>query len=754
MKAKGRSPRGVWILGAIALHAAVTGTPATARAARSVPVFVVNAADDGPRDGCDTRHCNLREAIEAANAARRAVIRFALPPESAIVRPSSALPPLTGQVEIDGSSQAGAPCPLPGVRIDGGLLPPPGPQAPGEDGVDGIALLGDRNVLSGLAITGFSRHGVVVRGDENTLRCLFVGVDETGVRAAGNRRDGIVVEEGRANQIGGADAAHGNLLSGNGGTGLRLRDAFATEERFNAIGVDLIGQRLLPNGNADPEAELPPTASSLPPESAARLRAKVEKKLARLERRYDIAVARSGIVEEYAALVGPNLPSPPADLVELARLLAPHPQLYSAFTLEIDALNQRERRRAAVALERAQRAFRPSDTFLREKRPFGAPDPLRDRIDGADPSDIALSGPPTTQLALQTDPPIVPISPFVFSHLDTYGPTSFASEVLNQVELACPGPGPCAWPIVYDLLPRTIDLLWETDDFTAGEVTDMVEEDDHFFAVYLNGSLLVKGVPFGAPGDTGAHHYWAARLPSAECPNANRCVAVQLRLRDTLAHVSLPWTFELRISRLEDLDVPVIGGVDEFGNPIVITQEAVVINRSFKTFEPNATNDESWFVVAMEETFRSDRCTQCHSLDTIEELEAQHATVGFPSDVALAPSLFVPGAHVITCTNCHTMPLTDPLGTPFHEIEWRTPYFDLDTDWSAKTAAQICAKVKSHLPTRPQRHLHFHGDARLFWAIEDSYRVGITLLPKAEPKDYEEFLRRFDLWNLGGAPCP
>jgi hypothetical protein len=215
----------------------------------------------------------------------------------------------------------------------------------------------------------------------------------------------------------------------------------------------------------------------------------------------------------------------------------------------------------------------------------------------------------------------------------------------------------------------------------------------------------------------------------------------------------MPWTFELRIERLDDLHVPVIGGIDEFGNPILITQQAVVINRSFKTFNPNATNDQSWFVEAMEPTFRSDRCVQCHRFGTIEAVEAHHAVIGGTfQDAVLLPSLFVPGAHVISCTNCHHVPLTDDHGTPFHETEWRVPHVDLDVDWSTKTAQQICGRVKANLPTKTLRHRHFHGDARLFWAVE--YFNGIDPLPKAAPMDYDEFLRRFDLWNLGGAPCP
>jgi hypothetical protein len=115
--------------------------------------------------------------------------------------------------------------------------------------------------------------------------------------------------------------------------------------------------------------------------------------------------------------------------------------------------------------------------------------------------------------------------------------------------------------------------------------------------------------------------------------------------------------------------------------------------------------------------------------------------------------LFVPSKHVITCTNCHFLPLTNPYGASFNEIEWRVPHSDLDVDWTTKTASQICSRVKATLPTRSLRHLHFHGDARLFWA-QVEIPFGINPLPKAAPKNYDEFLRRFDAWNLGGSPCP
>lgn len=74
-------------------------------------------------------------------------------------------------------------------------------------------------------------------------------------------------------------------------------------------------------------------------------------------------------------------------------------------------------------------------------------------------------------------------------------------------------------------------------------------------------------------------------------------------------------------------------------------------------------------------------------------------------------------------------------------------------NWSQKTPAQICARVISNLPTYALRRQHFHGDGRLFWAIEKPFIFSQSLDP-APPNDFDEFLRRVDLWNAFGARCP
>jgi CSLREA domain-containing protein len=742
---------------------------------RPLHTIVVNSDDDASSDGCDARHCNLREAIEAANASPGAdVIRFDLP-AGARIDVRAPLPPLLGHVHIDGTPAGGSTCPFPGVRIDGSrMVRASGPLALADAPVNGLWLLGGGNSVKALAITGFSGDGIAVEGNRNVLQCLFVGVDESGMAPAGNGGHGIVVHAGRENQVGGPTRALGNLLSGNGGMGLRLIDALATSEHFNYIGVDIQEAPKLPNGNALelPEPLSPPPTSALAPEAAARLAARVQARVAQLAAQYEQAAGE--VFDRYLALLlraqrqcsrlptpAPGCPSrnadlpPRGDLTALARALAPFPQLAAAFLQDMVALNRNERSLQARQLQASRWRFRPSTTFLREFAPFDALDRLGDIIDGS-AGDVAISGPPSTTLAFRAaDPPIFTrISPFVFTDLVTFGPTTFGADPLTEVGPTCLGPAPCTWPIVHDLRPRTLILRWETDDFTTQEVDDMVAEDGYLLGVFLNGALLRQGPPGVEGGGFGITDYAVVRLPSAQCRPGTRCIAVEVFLRDSLPGVPLPWTFELRIEQLQPLSVPKVV-FDRFGNPVVVHEEAVAINRSFKRFDPNGTNGSSWFVTAMEPTFRSDRCTTCHSLGTIAGVEAHHSQRGVSTfqDAVLAPSLFVPSAHVITCSNCHWLPSTNPDGASFHEIEWRVPFIDLDVDWTTKTAAQICARTKANLPTRPLRHLHFHGDARLFWA-QVVIPGGINPLPKAPPQDYTEFLRRFDAWNLGGAPCP
>src|SRR5438094_10355275 len=92
---------------ALVLVAAVLAVPSPAEARTT---YVVNAADDTVDElGCDTVHCSLREAIEAANrSGGEDTIAFDIPGRGLqTISPLSALPDLTDAVILDGTTQPG-----------------------------------------------------------------------------------------------------------------------------------------------------------------------------------------------------------------------------------------------------------------------------------------------------------------------------------------------------------------------------------------------------------------------------------------------------------------------------------------------------------------------------------------------------------------------------------------------------------------------------------------------------------------------
>jgi hypothetical protein len=92
------------------------------------------------------------------------------------------------------------------------------------------------NLISGLSI------GVEVLGDDNTLQGNRVGTNADGTAALPNG-DGINVEGGDDNLIGGTGEGEGNLISGNGYAGLQLEngDDAPDEEVGPAVGNRVLG---------------------------------------------------------------------------------------------------------------------------------------------------------------------------------------------------------------------------------------------------------------------------------------------------------------------------------------------------------------------------------------------------------------------------------------------------------------------------------------------------------------------------------
>jgi uncharacterized repeat protein (TIGR03803 family) len=113
---------------------------------------------------------------------------------------------------------------------------------------------GARNVVAGQ--TG---DGIRVAGSNNVVQGNFIGTDATGKLARGNYNNGLTLF-GRNNLVGGLTVGAGNLISGNGSTGLDINGTDATGNiiQGNLIGTDATGTNALGNGNTAISIEYAP----------------------------------------------------------------------------------------------------------------------------------------------------------------------------------------------------------------------------------------------------------------------------------------------------------------------------------------------------------------------------------------------------------------------------------------------------------------------------------------------------------------
>ncbi|MBI4549058.1 MAG: hypothetical protein HY707_13830, partial [Ignavibacteriae bacterium] len=106
---------------------------------------------------------------------------------------------------------------------------------------------GARNIISGNTLFGISLDLSPTTG--NTIQGNFIGTNASGMTPLGNSK-GIVINNAPNNVIGGTAAGAGNVISGNIGTALEIRDTGSTGNRVegNYIGTRLDGVNALPNG--------------------------------------------------------------------------------------------------------------------------------------------------------------------------------------------------------------------------------------------------------------------------------------------------------------------------------------------------------------------------------------------------------------------------------------------------------------------------------------------------------------------------
>jgi len=216
--------------------------------------FVDSLGDGGDADTTDANcvdgfgACTLRAAIEQSNAlAGPDAIEFQIPGTGPhTIHPASPLPVITDPVVLDGTSQPGfAGRPL--IELDG--------SAAGSE-VTGLRITAGSTTVRGLVVNRFGSDAIALeRNGGNVLEMNFIGTDVTGTMPMGNGADGVFITGGSSgnrvgtNGDGVNDATEGNVISGNGQSGIRILGAGVRDNVVagNFIGTDVTGTTALGN---------------------------------------------------------------------------------------------------------------------------------------------------------------------------------------------------------------------------------------------------------------------------------------------------------------------------------------------------------------------------------------------------------------------------------------------------------------------------------------------------------------------------
>lgn len=208
--------------------------PATLSIESADPLIVTNTSDAGLG--------SLREAILFADSlATPNEITFDIPGTGPfVISPHSPLPAVTGATTIDATTQPGyAGTPI--VDLNG--------AAAGTS--DGLDLNGGNDAVKGLAINAFSGSGIVITSAGNdVIQGDWIGINLSGNARDANGGDGIAIVNSTNNLIGGTAPGQGNVISGNGFEGVEINGQGATGNVLegNLIGVGSDGST--PIGNA------------------------------------------------------------------------------------------------------------------------------------------------------------------------------------------------------------------------------------------------------------------------------------------------------------------------------------------------------------------------------------------------------------------------------------------------------------------------------------------------------------------------
>jgi hypothetical protein len=230
-----------------------------AAAALAATITVTGTGDNIAVDGSVT----LREAIASINAGANInadvvavggygaldTINFSIPGAGVhTIAPASALPAVTKPALIDGYTQPGASFNTNALNQGTNAVLLIELDLAGNLG-SGLNLTGGNGIVRGLVINRSPGPGITVSGSDWTIAGNFIGTNPAGTAAGpGNAGDGIAIG-GASVMVGGLAVATRNVISGNGGAGIRVSGG-GTDAKIgaNLIGTDAAGTAALANG--------------------------------------------------------------------------------------------------------------------------------------------------------------------------------------------------------------------------------------------------------------------------------------------------------------------------------------------------------------------------------------------------------------------------------------------------------------------------------------------------------------------------
>ena len=209
--------------------------PATPAIVPAYVVAVTTLSDSGVG--------SLRAAIAAANAEPTGTATLITFSVSGTIVLARALPAITADVTIDGTSAPAYAGTGPMVEINangnGGLV-----FATGSKGSQLLAI----------AIDNAGGNGVTLGASSIALNLDYIGVNLAGA-AFGNSGDGVYVTGASSNNLiglnpSGASGVVGNLISGNAGNGISIHGSSGNVVVANRIGTNRAGTSAVPNGGS------------------------------------------------------------------------------------------------------------------------------------------------------------------------------------------------------------------------------------------------------------------------------------------------------------------------------------------------------------------------------------------------------------------------------------------------------------------------------------------------------------------------